>query len=492
MHPPETVPAALRFGGQVWAPTTFPKPLSEAYVSDGPRFIRLVHNRWRMEDGSLIVLDLWQQALLCALLERFPEDWPTARLRGRLRWRQAVVSMGRQSGKSIIGGVLALYGLTQHTSAPKVIGVASSLDQARIIYNRARFAVKSDPGLQKMLKGSGTRGIVKRDGSGGYDVKPSGDDGLQGVPITLGVFDELHLSKEAMYDSLVTAQRAQLDPLLIGLTTAGDTNSTLLKRLYTEGENAISDNDPDGRFGFWLWTAPATATLDTPGAIEAANPAIACGRIDVDVVRADEKNKPEPDWRRYTLNQMVASVSTWMPAGLWNACANGGIPQGDHSGLVWTVTKTANWEHACITLSLKQGDKVFTEVVASIANPSLEQLDATCRALFDRHGGVFVVPSRTLSTLGKLLRDSGYEVYILADTEMQQACSMAYSKISNGLLSHPSNDLLNAQMPIAKRRNVGEGWTLAGTENPLGIDSIQGLVMGLYVAERHPAAASMI
>lgn len=492
MATPEVVPPKWRFSNQAWAPTKFPKPLSEAFVSDGPRFIRMAESRWRLEDGSLIKLDDWQAALLCALLERFPDDHPTERLRGRLRWRQAVVSMGRQSGKSVVGGLLALYGLTHGSPAPSVIGVASSLDQSNIIFGRAFSAVRADPGLNRMFKATGTRGIRKRDGSGSYQVKPSLDEGLQGVPTTLAIFDELHLSKAALWDSLVTSQRAQRDPLLVGLTTAGDNNSLLLKRLYKDGEQALADADPDGRMGFFLWTASDGATLDTPGALEAANPAIACGRIDIDVVRADEKNKPEADWRRYSLNQFVASVSSWLPMASWNDCAKGGLPLGKHRGLVWTITKTSSWEHASITLSAKIDGIIYTELVANITNPSMEQLERLCQELFNRHGGRFVVNGRSLGALGNTLKDRGHEVYKLADSEIQQACSMTYSKILTGSMSHPDNDLLRFQLPLAKRKNVGDSWTLTGSDNPLGVDAVMGMVMGLYVAETHPPPAPMI
>ena len=38
-------------------------------------------------------------------LKRYPLDWHVERLRGRLRFRQLVISMGQQNGKSLLGAI---------------------------------------------------------------------------------------------------------------------------------------------------------------------------------------------------------------------------------------------------------------------------------------------------------------------------------------------------------------------------------------------------
>lgn len=471
----------------MWAPTAYTKPLSDHPVSDGPRLIALVERHWRLPGGARLTLDDWQKAGLCHILERYPQDWPVARLRGRLRYRQVVWSMGRQNGKSIIGAVLALYGLVQHVQGPSVVGVATSVEQANVVYDRAKYAVRNDPQLNRALKATGTRGIVRRDGAGQYAVKPALEEGLQSVPITLCIADELHLSKVSMWDSIVNGQRAQLDGLLIGITTAGDESSLLLKRLYSQGEKAIAaaGTDPEKeRFGFFLWEAPEGCSVDNDDDIAAANPAIACGRIDVNTVKSDIRELPEVDQQRYTFNRFVAAVNAWISMAKWRDSGTGGIPE-DTAGVVFSISRTQNWEYASIVATAKVDGRLHTELVASIVRPNDDYLIAACDHLADA-SPCFAMEAKQLGSLAKALKARGYETWALNDTEVMAASAGAYAAIVTGRVSHAGDELLTRQMPIARRRNVGEGWRLSAADSGADIDGVMATIAGLHVADTRP------
>lgn len=474
--------AGARFGGQAWAPTAHTPPLSDAPVSDGPRLIALLERHWRTPDGKRVVLDEWQRAGLCHMLERYPADWPVERLRGRLRFRQIVWSMGRQNGKSLIGGALSLYGLLQHTAGPSVVGVATSVEQANVVYDRTKYAVRNDPDLSRVLKATGTRGIARRDGSGQYQVKPALEEGLQSVPITLCIADELHLSKVSMWDSIVNGQRAQLDGLLVGITTAGDESSALLKRLYGQGEKAIAGEGE--RFGFFLWEAPEGCTIDNDADIMAANPAIACGRIDIETVRSDIRELPEVDQQRYTFNRFVAAVNAWLPMGKWRDSAKGGVPDGA-GNVTFSIARTVNWEYASIVASVKIDGRLHTELVASIVRPDEDYLLAACEAL-SAWSPCFAVEASQLGALAKALKLRGFEVWTLTDSDVKAASAGAYAAITTGRVSHAGDELLTRQMPLARRRNVGEGWRLSAADSGADIDAVMATIAGLHVADVRP------
>ncbi len=478
--------AGARFAGQVWAPTAYTKPLSDRPVSDGPRLIALIERHWRLPGGARLQLDDWQKAGLCHILERYPADWPVARLRGRLRYRQVVWSMGRQNGKSIIGAVLSLYGLLQHVQGPSVVGVATSVEQANVVYDRAKYAVRNDPHLNRVLKATGTRGIVRRDGAGQYAVKPALEEGLQSVPITLCIADELHLSKVSMWDSIVNGQRAQPDGLLVGITTAGDESSLLLKRLYKQGYAAIDAGQDDlerQRFGFFLWEAPEGCSIDNDADIAAANPAIACGRIEVATVRSDIRDLPEVDQLRYTFNRFVAAINSWLPMQKWRDSGTGGIPAG--AGTVFSIARTQNWEYASITGTAKVDGKLHTELVASIVRPSGDKLARLCEHLADT-SGVFAMEGSQLGALGKHLKARGCEVWALSETEIKAASAAAYASIVTGRVTHAADPLLTRQMPIAQRKNVGEGWRLSPADSADHVDAVMATIIGLHVADTRP------
>ncbi len=125
-------------------PTVWTKPLSDNFPTDGEKLAELVRVAWKTpENPNGIELDEWQRWLLNHILERYPDGHELA---GQLRYRAVVVSMGRQNGKSLISACLSLWGLLmQYPSGSSVVSLASSIDQARIIYNRTLYVVQNNP-----------------------------------------------------------------------------------------------------------------------------------------------------------------------------------------------------------------------------------------------------------------------------------------------------------------------------------------------------------
>jgi phage terminase large subunit-like protein len=151
-------------------PARYSPPLSDDFITDGDRLIELMSLAWvTPETDEPIELDEWQKWLLRHVLERYPSDHPDHP--GELRWRQVLVSMGRQNGKSVIGGGLALDALLFQRG--DVASLASSYDQATIIYNRVKHVIDRAGWLAKRFKKTTeTRGITKLDGTGTYKVSP--------------------------------------------------------------------------------------------------------------------------------------------------------------------------------------------------------------------------------------------------------------------------------------------------------------------------------
>jgi phage terminase large subunit-like protein len=435
----------------------------------------------KTEDGQPLVLDDWQAWFIDAALERYPDDWAVEELRGRLRFREVVLSVARQNGKSEIATVLGFYGLLMHEAAPYVIGLASNKEQADLIYRRVHYTATHHPALQKRFKSTGTRGITRTDTSGYYTTKPAKADALQGIPVTLCLFDEVHLCSPDMWSAMTLGTQAKRDGMVIGLTTAGDNTSELLKSLYEQGKDSAAGTGSE-RLGFFLWTAVDGARIDDPEAILDANPSIVSGRRDLATVLDAVKRMPEPDARRYVLNQFVASESTWLPMHLWHAAAS---PQTAPDGpITFTVDRTASWEYACITATVKTADGYFTQVVWSGRKPNLEWLVDVCVRLNKHNPSAFVMDGYTLGDLGKELTKRGMRTWVLRSTEVANACQTAYALISSGKVTHNDDQLLREQMPFAIRKNIGEGWCISRQRSTTGIDAVMATVMGIYVASR--------
>ena len=166
-------------------PSVYTPPLTDDFETDGDRLIEFANLAWQSpESPDGLTLDEWQRWLLRHVLERYPADHP--KYPGRLRYRQVVISVGRQNGKSLLAAILGLYGLLMHEPGAQVISLASSTDQANIVYSRVNYVINQNPFLRKRFKrATETRGIVTNDNAGRYDVKAAKESALQGIPMSL-------------------------------------------------------------------------------------------------------------------------------------------------------------------------------------------------------------------------------------------------------------------------------------------------------------------
>ena len=472
----------------------------ETFTTDGDRLLAVVDEHWVTAEAFGFVLDAWQRWLIRRILETYPPDWPDVAMRGKLRYRQVVISVGRQNGKSVIGAVLAFYFTAMHVRGPRVVGLASVESQAKIVYDRLKYVVDENPVIGRELRATGTRGISSRSLGGMYKTLPSKEETAQGEPISGCLYDELHLGNSGLWDAIVKGQTARDNSLMVGITTAGDDDSLLLKRLYLDGDGAIAGNDE--RFGFFVWES-ITEKFDktyvpTEADVIAANPAVACGRVSLAVAMSDALKT----WRapkdekgvtgrdrviRYTLNRFVdGSVDAWVSSALFNALV------GDTSALqdgevVYGIERTEDWRAATITAAAKRDGELVVEVVATITDPTHAMLVTACRRLATRGRSTFVVLADSLKALGKELRDEhGLRVWILGATEVQEACAGAAGLVQRGALVHAGDPIVRYQSARAKRRTSGDGWRVSRSLSSSDVDSVYSMIAALYVAEIQP------
>lgn len=468
---------------ETWLPASYTAPLSpNDFVSDGPKLRKFCELFWKTEDGKPFKLDPWQVWLIDAVLERYPDDWPNPELAGRLRYREAVISVGRQNGKSVFAAIFGLYGLMMHEAGPTVVGLASNADQANIIYRRVKYVIDNHRALRSRFKTTGTRGIRRLDKPGLYQIKPAKADALQGIPVTMCLFDEVHLCHPDMWQAMVKGTTAQDDGLVLGITTAGDDTSVLLKALYVRGRKAVAGNGEE-RLGFFCWEAPEGSAVDDPDAIKAANPSVMAGRIPLSRLVDQVRSEPDHQARRYTLNQFVSAQTAWLDAGKWLSLGSEGLPEAARPVLV--VDRTPGQAHASVTAVAKHQGRFYSELVADIEDPTDERLFDECMRLNKLNPLTFVMDGYPLGNLAKRLEMYGVTVKVMRQGDIFNACAFAYRQIMTGNVSHDHDARVTSQMPKAAVKQYGdERWRIVRSKSGY-IDMVLGVVFGLYVADTH-------
>lgn len=480
------------FESAEWFPSEHTPSLTgtEDFITDGDALVEFINNYWREEDvEGQFILDEWQTWLIRHVLERYPADWPVERLRGRLRYRQVLISMGRQNGKSILGAIFGVYGLMFHEYAPKVVGLAYSKETAKVVYNRVAYTLTNVKVLSKRTKVTKTSGIRRTDKPGDYSIKPATEKAIQGFPMTMCIYDEVHITKPELWAAAKQGTKTKADGIVIGITTAGDDESELLKDLYKAGREAINnpENEDRQRFGFFLWEAPEGATLDDESAIKRANPAVASGRVDINNVRTDAQDDPPHKWMRYVLNRFVESSNAWIDRFLWNAREGEGLPAEarNKAGITYGVDVSEGMGFASITANKLMPDgKVYSRMVASVPNPTKESLTALCVELAKKGSPRFAMDGLRLKWLSDELKQKGYRTYLLSKPEMSEAAINVYRMVSRELIEVRNEPVLKMQVPRGSRRNFGDTWMISRADSSIEIDALMATVVGAHVAER--------
>jgi phage terminase large subunit-like protein len=470
----------------VFSPTFFTPALSEDFPSEADWLLPIVRLAWKTADDPAFKLDQWQEELIRRVLEVYPVGHPRE---GQLRFRQVVVSMGRQNGKSILGAIFGLYGLLR-APGQMVIGIASSADQARIVYDRTMHVIRSNPSLAAMFdRLTDTRGLRSKDG-GKYEIKAANAGALQGLPISVGVVDELHLLKPELWTSPVNGTGGRNNGLVVGITTAGDETSVLLKDLYTLGQKAIVQDPDVVRFGFFCWEAPESRVPEDDAELmsylQLANPSLAEGRLDAENILSDVRAMPDVDVIRYRLNRFVASSRTQFITTLMRAkCARGIGEKFPHDGRpVFAIDRSPDWGYASIVAAVKT-DKglTYTELVASISRPTLEQL-ANIAVHLTRHSPqTFIVDGYSLRDLALELKRRGVPCVTATQPDIINASNLAYSKMAQQKIRHDNQPLFAVQYARTMRKNVGDSFRISRQDSSVEIDAVMAEVLAIYAAE---------
>lgn len=262
--------------------------------------------------GELIRLRQWQKDFLASVYD--PEPRP----------RQALLSIARKNGKSLLGAALALYHLLADGEESAEVLLASS-DQrtAEVIFRMARRMVELDERLSGVLQIFQDR-VYHPASDSILEPLPAAARAIQGRNPSVSLIDEVHVTDADTWDALALAGGTRARPLTLGLSTeCGDDPDNLMARLVEHGRFG---EDPS--FAFTEYTAPVGCDLADVDAWATANPMLG-DTLDPEHLATVLGTTREAAFRRFHLNQRVNAAGSWLPEGAWDALATGdGVPDG--------------------------------------------------------------------------------------------------------------------------------------------------------------------
>lgn len=163
------------------------------------------------------------------------------------RFRNVVVLVARQNGKSMLGQVLSLYALYV-LGVRLVLGTAQDLDTAEEVWEGALELIEETPALAaralKPVKVNGKKAIRLKTGER-YKVKAANRRAGRGLSGDLILLDELreHQTWDA-WSAISKTTNARPNALIWCMSNAGDVTSVVLRHLRKIAHRALGD--PDG------------------------------------------------------------------------------------------------------------------------------------------------------------------------------------------------------------------------------------------------------
>lgn len=203
------------------------------------RYLRHSKGKW---GGQKIRLELWQKAMLSAL-------FGFVDIGGKRQYNRCILIVGKKNGKSFLSSGVGLYGLTSDNEAgPEIYSVATTREQAKIIWDEARRMRNKAPALNKRIR-STISGLYNDANDGVFKPLASDANNLDGLNSHYVLMDEFQQWRNGiiLYNIMADGVSAREQPLILMTSTAGTIREDIYDDIYAECEMIINGlNDKNG------------------------------------------------------------------------------------------------------------------------------------------------------------------------------------------------------------------------------------------------------
>lgn len=251
---------------------------------------------------------------------------------GTRRYRKVFLFEPKKGGKTELIGGLANYLLFADSEpTPELVAAAANAEQASILFRAASRMVELEPELANRAEVM-ARAIRCTMNGGTFRVVNSAAKSKHGGNLHAALIDELFaIENPALVDALETSMAARKQPLLIYLTTAGESLECVGGEVYGYACRVRDGLITDAEFLPVIYEAGKDDAPGDPATWKKAQPNL---NITVqEAVYAKEYQdalavpRKMSIFRQFRLNQWVAVDSAWIDTGEWRACAGAVDPK---------------------------------------------------------------------------------------------------------------------------------------------------------------------
>lgn len=307
----------------------------------GDRVIRFC-NTLKIPDGPEVGKVSHLRDWECNIVKEIYDETTVKRNRTVRKVREALWTMARKNSKTTNAARLVLvHGVGPETRRnAQLYSAAWDRDQAGIVYQAAANMVAMDDELSTMLRLSDAKKEIRCPLFGTkYKALTAEARSKHGFNPTLVVMDELAQfgTDRVLYDTLRTSMGAQIEALLLTISTQADSDIALMSQLVDYGRQVNAGTVEDPTFKLFEFSVPEDCeNIFEEKVWYQANPGLGDFR-DLDemkafAARARVQPSLENTFRNLYLNQRISSTTPFVSPSVWKSNGNKPTPLEEKKG----------------------------------------------------------------------------------------------------------------------------------------------------------------
>lgn len=251
---------------------------------------------------------------------------------GLRRYRRAAIFVSKKNGKSSLMAALVLYHLlADGEPGAAVFGAAVDRIQAGLIYRAVAASVRANPELTRALEVIDSRStIVHRPTASRYTCLAADSWRAEGIDASAVVIDELHAHRKPdLVEALTYAGAARSQPIVVAISTAGESRNGVGYRWYQDAKLVESTPDANPTFFGKIYEAKADDPRGwaDPAVWREANPSLGVTISEkdfaADYADAMTASTKTTAFLRYRLGIWAQADARWFHGDAWASCAAG-------------------------------------------------------------------------------------------------------------------------------------------------------------------------
>ena len=398
---------------------------------------------------------------------------------GELVYREVVLTVPRQSGKSTLLVALMLWRCLAWGNRQRVAYTAQTGSDARkkVIDDFAPMLMDSPLAamVQKVYRLNGDPSINFVNGSR-IQALPTTITAGHGMTLTGGGFiDEAFADvddrrEQALLPAMATCPDAQL---WVVSTAGTDESAYLNRKVLTGRECAVKGS---GRIAYFEWSAPDGCDADDPAVWAECMPALG-HTISTAAVEHARATMPDGEFRRAYLNIWTRNDERVIPGSLWDRVQSDAAPDGR---LVFAVDVTLDRSMASIVAADETG---CVEVVDNRAG--VDWLPDRIAELTERHRAPVALDAYgPAGVLADVLEERKITPIRYTTRDACFAANLFYDEIVNGTARVRPHDALTLAVAAAEKKPLGSSWLWARMNPRADLSPLHAATIA-YHAARH-------